>query len=164
MLTRSAVVGGALWVAPTVTAVSLTPAHAATPSGVTPTQPPKEPPTEPPKEPPTDPPPEDSEKTPEARKTPRTPETPGTPTEAPSEKPKATTPNPSGGPAKPGSSGDAGGSVGSDPTAGEPLAATGADDVAMLAALGGTALVGGAAAVAKSKFTTPSASGASEDH
>lgn len=127
MLTTGLVVGGAAWAAPTVTAVALTPASAATPSGE---QPPPKPP-EPPKEPPTDeptPPPVDETPPPEQTPTPKPPS---------DEKPDETPP-----PKAPSDDTTAGGSE---------LPDTGAGDATRVAALGGVLAAGGAALYAASR-------------
>lgn len=131
VLGKSAAVGGALWVAPTVTAISLTEANAATPSGVS-----KTPPPETPREPPSFEPPDTPTDGPTTVPSPETPvrSTPGTP-----------------GGSGSGGSGGAGGSGGSNPTAGDRLPDTGIDDITTKALVSGALIVGGAAAVATAR-------------
>ncbi len=139
MLRRGVAVGTAAWTVPTVTAITLTPANAASPSGQ-PSEPPK-PPTKPP-ELPTD------------KPTPGEPSQPPgkpSPTQPPGEEPTAPpgqhpTPRPT--PSR-GTPDDDDTTVG----AGQ-LPDTGPGDVARTVALGGLLAAGGAAAVAASRRPT----------
>lgn len=138
MLRRGVAVGTAVWTVPTVTAITLTSANAASPSGQPPTKPPK-PPTTPPEQP--TPPPSS--------------ETPTTPPERP---PGTSTPNPPPGgtgtpsPKPPGSAPPHGDD---DSTAGGGLPDTGPGDVAQKLAVGGLLTAAGAAVYVASRKESP---------
>lgn len=125
VLRKGIVLGGVAWAAPTVTAVSLTPANAAEPSGSTPqpSSPPKNPPSNPPKNPPSSPP-----QSPPASRAPSPAPTP-TLSASPSPKPSGT----------------------SVPVAGDKLPDTGTSDMMKTIALGGATALGGAAIYAAAR-------------
>ncbi|TDD98950.1 LPXTG cell wall anchor domain-containing protein [Jiangella asiatica] len=139
MLRRGVAVGTAAWTVPTVTAISLTPANAASPSGQ-PSEPPK-PPTKPPEPPelptdkPTSPPTDEPSRPPSG-------EQPTPPADHPTPRP---TPSH-------GAPGDDDTTVG-----GGQLPDTGPGDVARTVALGGLLAAGGAAAVAATRRRTDDA-------
>ncbi|PZF81019.1 LPXTG cell wall anchor domain-containing protein [Jiangella anatolica] len=122
MLARGAKIGGVVWAVPTITAITLSQANAAVPSGQPPEpsqppKPPEKPPTSPPEQPPANPP-----------TTPPDDHTPEPTPEAPAPKPPADEDQP--------------------PAAGGPeLPNTGPGDVARTATLGGLLAAGGAAAI-----------------
>ncbi len=137
MLRRGVAVGTAVWTVPTITAITLTPANAASPSGEPPTEPPK-PPTEPPKpptEPPTEPPSNETTPPPSTETTP-----PPSNETTPPGKPSATPPPP----------GDE-----DDDTAGGGLPNTGPGDVAQGLAVGGLLTAAGAAMYVASRKESP---------
>lgn len=143
MLRRGVAVGTAAWTVPTVTAIALTPANAASPSGQ-PSEPPK-PPTKPP-ELPTDKP---------------TPGEPGkpSPTQPPGEQPTGPTgqhPTPRPTPSRGAPDDD------DTPVGAGQLPDTGPGDVARTVALGGLLAAGGAAAVAASRRRTDDTDAAPE--
>ncbi|NED99623.1 LPXTG cell wall anchor domain-containing protein [Phytoactinopolyspora halotolerans] len=147
MLATGLTAGGAAWVAPTVTAIALTPAHAASPSGPQPppTEPPKPPPP-PPSEPPrTEPPPSE----PPGTQPPST-KPPGT--QPPSTQPPGTQPPSTKPPDKPDKpEGKKPGDKPSDDDTTAALPDTGASDAATVAGIGGALALGGAVAYAMSR-------------
>ncbi|WP_069112589.1 LPXTG cell wall anchor domain-containing protein [Jiangella alba] len=136
ILRRGVAVGTAVWTVPTVTAITLTPANAASPSGEPPTEPPK-PPTEPPK-PPTEPPSNETTPPPSTETTPP----PSNETTPPG------TSTPSGKPRPPGDEDE-------DETTAGGLPNTGPGDVAQGLAVGGLLTAAGAAMYVASRKESP---------